>query len=77
MKCLEKISKSPGVIEKEGKIYLEPLHEVNMIKNGSYKNLYVACNQKMSMHKKWSFPLRISSVNTTKSGGSYGFGHIY
>ena len=27
--------------------------------------------------KKWSFPLRISSVNVTKSAVSYGFGHIY
>ena len=26
-----------------------------------------------TLHKKWSFPLRISSVNVTKSG----FGHIY
>ena len=27
--------------------------------------------------KKWSFPLRISSVNVTKSARSCGFGHIY
>ena len=27
-----------------------------------------------SLHKKWSFPLRISSVNETKSRGSV---HIY
>ena len=27
--------------------------------------------------KKWSFPLRISSVNVTKSAGNCGFGHIY
>ena len=27
--------------------------------------------------KKWSFPLRISSVNVTKSTVSCGFGHIY
>ena len=26
-----------------------------------------------TLHKKWSFPLRISSVNVTK----FGFGHIY
>ena len=32
-------------------------------------NLYTA--------KKWSFPLRISSVNVTKSEGNCGFGHIY
>ena len=30
-----------------------------------------------ALHEKWSFPLRISSVNVTQSGGSRGFGHIY
>ena len=29
------------------------------------------------VHKKWSFPLRISSVNVTKSALSCGYGHIY
>ena len=28
-------------------------------------------------NKKWSFPLRISLVNVTKSAGNWGFGHIY
>ena len=27
--------------------------------------------------KKWSFPLRFSSVNVTKSTGNCGFGQIY
>ena len=30
-----------------------------------------------TLHKKLSFPLRISSVNVIKSAVSYGFGHIY
>ena len=30
-----------------------------------------------ALHKKWSFPLRISPVNVTKSAVSCGFGHIY
>ena len=30
-----------------------------------------------SLHKKWSFPLKISSVNVTKSAVFCGFGHIY
>ena len=30
-----------------------------------------------SSRKKWSFPLRISSVNVTKSSGNCGSGHIY
>ena len=31
----------------------------------------------MSLHKKWSFPLRISSINLIQSAGNCGFGHIY
>ena len=31
----------------------------------------------IALHKKWSFLLRISSVNATKSAVSCGFGHIY
>ena len=31
----------------------------------------------MTLHKTWSFPLRISSVNLTKSAVSCGFAHIY
>ena len=29
------------------------------------------------MHKKWSLPFRISSVNVSKYAGNSGFGHIY
>ena len=32
---------------------------------------------KRTLHKKWSFPLRISSINVTKSAVSCGFGYIY
>ena len=31
----------------------------------------------LSLLKKWSFPLRISAVNVTKSAGNCRFGHIY
>ena len=31
----------------------------------------------IALHRKWSFLLRISSVNVTKSAVSCGFGHIY
>ena len=31
----------------------------------------------LHLHKKWSFPLRISPVNVTKSVGNCGFGHIH
>ena len=45
-------------------------------------NLIFKCNQFMetiapSLHKKWSFPLQISSANVIKSTGNCGFGHIY
>ena len=30
-----------------------------------------------SLHKEWSFPLRVSLVSVTKSPVSCGFGHIY
>ena len=33
--------------------------------------------EKNTQHKKWSFPLRISSVNVSKSAVSCGFGRIY
>ena len=33
-------------------------------------------NLVMALHKKWSFPLKISSVNVTKSTGRCGFGQI-
>ena len=38
--------------------------------------LLVDC-EKLHGTKKWSFPLRISSVNLTKSAFSCGFSHIY
>ena len=30
-----------------------------------------------TLHKKWSFPIKISSVNVTKSARNCGFSHIY
>ena len=36
-----------------------------------------AWNVVSSTAQKWSFPLKISSVNVTKSDGHCGFGHIY
>ena len=34
-------------------------------------------NNLLTLHKKIIFPLRISSVNVTKSAENCGFGHIY
>ena len=39
--------------------------------------LFVSIQGAQTLQKKWSFPLRISSVNATKSAGNCGFGHIY
>ena len=43
---------------------------------GIQKNIYIYIIQ-LTLHKKWSFPLTISSVNVTTSAGNCGFGHIY
>ena len=40
-------------------------------------NRFFLKHSALSLHKKSSFPLRISSVNVTKSAGNCGFGHIY
>ena len=34
------------------------------------------CQLTYTLHQKWSFPLRISSVNVTKYAGNCGFGQI-
>ena len=34
-------------------------------------------NKTIDTAQKWSFPLRISSLNVTKSPGNCEFGHIY
>ena len=41
---------------------------------GLFLGCYLSVN---TLHKKWSFPLRISLVNVTKSVVSCGLGHIY
>ena len=47
---------------------------------GWYKYQVLSTNglliTKHSLHKKWGFPLRISSVNVTRSAVSWVFGHI-
>ena len=43
----------------------------------SFKLWHIQLVSIQILHKKWSFPLRISSVNVTKSGIPCGFGHIY
>ena len=40
-------------------------------------DLIITKRHASTLHKKWNFPLRISSVNVTKSAVSYEFGHIY
>ena len=45
--------------------------------NSNMQNFKYDDGDFVSMYKKWSFPLRISSVNVTKSAGNCGFGHIY
>ena len=50
--------------------------KTNIEKN--YTSLLVwTCNVTVALHKNWSFPLSISSVNVIKSAGNCEFGHIY
>ena len=50
------------------------LKEIN-ISNNKLKKLTTNWNKhKSSLHKKWSFPLRISSINVIKSAVYFGFG---
>ena len=48
--------------------------EVELNMNLHTSSIYL---EKKPLHKKWSFPLRISPVNVTKFVVSCGFGHIY
>ena len=48
---------------------------VTLINNNNY--VYSDNIKPLTLHKKWSFPFRISFVNVTKSSVSCGFGHIY
>ena len=57
---------------------LEHLHNLRYtfyIGDGDTKSFEAI--SKSTLHKKWCFPLRISSVNVTKPEGNCGFGHIY
>ena len=45
--------------------------------NGYLKTIKRLSTSQPSLHKKWSFPLRISSVNMTKSAVYCEYGHIY
>ena len=42
-----------------------------------HSNVLQRLTTQYPLHKKWSSPLKISSVNVTKSAGNCGFGHIY
>ena len=49
-----------------------------LLKFEIYKIKFKFCNGSLAhCTKKWSFTLRISSVNVTKSAICWGFGHIY
>ena len=49
-----------------------------IIKRVTYTEAHLGlCYAHLTLHIKWSFLLRLSSVNVTKSAGNRGFGHIY
>ena len=54
--------------------------QTQSIKNWNYETISITL--KKSNHndvtaQKWSFPVRISSLNVAKSAGNCEFGHIY
>ena len=54
-----------------------PANIVDFSKTPILKNICKRLLLHLTLHKKWSFLLRISSVNVTKSADFCGFGHIY
>ena len=74
-------------------MYIEVNHKVHFVFHNLKYDLYLNTQkkdkfnlkinftphglEKFPLHKKWSFPLKISSVNVTKSVENCGFGHIY
>ena len=64
------------VHSKYGKIWAERKSEFEQFSRGELSRIYYSKNLQ-SVHKNWSFPLRIFPVNVTKSAGNGGFGHIY
>ena len=64
------------VHSKYGKIRAERKSEFEQFSRSELSRIYFSKNLQ-SVHKNWSFPLRIFSVNVTKSAGNGGFGHIY
>ena len=52
--------------------YLSKLHSGSRNKGGNWWFIFL-----ITLHKKWSFPLTISSVNVTKSAVFCRFVHIY
>ena len=55
---------------------------LRLVVNHGFKPLHARCLWESWLHgcstaQKWSFPLKISSVNVTKPAGNCVFGHIY
>ena len=65
-----------------GKLKIDVVNMVKDINRGlrtksKLNQQILFCSFLFTLHKKGRFPLRISSVNATKSAGNYGFGRIY
>ena len=74
--CLS-ITKVLQIAVKYPRLYRQTLNENNRVTTLSLKPPKSLLHLPSTLHKKWSFPWRISSVNVTKSAGYCGFGHIY
>ena len=59
-------------------LYIFSVAQINIFTNFPWFQLAkMILNPINALHKKWGLPLRISSVNVTKSAVSCVFGHIY
>ena len=63
------------VLKTPEKFYLSHLSQRLDLQIARLLNIFLQVVKKLSLYKKWSFQLRISSVNVIKSASNCGFGH--
>ena len=72
----DEVTQAPADLQGVNFIYVERLSWAVELRN-NMQWIDIGNGMDLFLHKKSSFPLRISSVNVTKSARNYVFGHIY
>ena len=75
--ALKKTKKTKTKQNKRKKGFNSGIQNEIFISLGASWNSLVNIDICFPLHKKWSFTLRISSINVTKSAVFCGFGHFY